>query len=215
MWQYLHLRHWQVLHGQAVIVFAPFALGEYGLGNFFDGDVGKGFFIHAMRAAADKKRAVVPQLYGDMVEHILRQKAGGHVNEVAFRALSMHPEGFRAGGVGEVFQLAHGFGEHFRVELRVDDRVAPGVFFDEAWPQAVKAEAPAPLPAHGLGDAAGVFAVDNLVQARHTVGVAVLAKLNAYPAAAHFVGYGCRGAGTEEGVENKVAGVGGNMENAV
>ena len=43
----------------------------------------------------------------------------------------------------------------------------------------------------------------------------MVAKLNANPTAAHFVRNGGSGAGTEEGVENKVAGVGSDVKYAV
>ncbi|EGQ64137.1 hypothetical protein GGI1_23706, partial [Acidithiobacillus sp. GGI-221] len=47
-------------------------------------------------------------------------------------------------------------------------------FFQQRGSQVVVAEAAATLPVHGLGNAAGVLAVDHLLQARNDVGVAVL-----------------------------------------
>ncbi len=50
---------------------------------------------------------------------------------------------------------------------------------------------------------------------RQAVGGGVLAHLDADPAPAHLVGDGGRGAGAEEAVEDQVAGVGGNVKNAL
>jgi len=44
------------------------------------------------------------------------------------------------------------------------------------------------------------------------MGVAMFAEFNHDPAAAHFVGDGAGGAGAGEGVEDEVAGVGGDGE---
>ena len=74
----------------------------------------------------------------------------------------------------------------------------------------VVAEPAAAFPAHGLGDAALVLAVDDLLQARDDVRVAVLAEFDHDPAAAHLVGDCAGRAGTGEGVEDQVAGVRGN-----
>ena len=47
------------------------------------------------------------------------------------------------------------------------------------------------------------------------MGDGVIAHFNADVAAAHFVRYGGGGAGAEEGVEDEVAGVGGDVEDAL
>jgi hypothetical protein len=62
-----------------------------------------------------------------------------------------------------------------------------------------------------LLNAAGVIAVDDFLQAWNDVGVAVLAELDHDPAAAHLVGDGAGGAGAGEGVEDEVAGLGGDL----
>ena len=105
------------------------------------------------------------------------------------------------------FQLAQRLGQHGGVVFLVDDPVAPLVLFQQRRREAVVAEAAAAFPVHGLRDAAGVFAVDDLFQARNDVRVAVLAQLHHDPAAAHLVGHRAGGAGTGEGVEDEVAGV--------
>ena len=56
----------------------------------------------------------------------------------------------------------------------------------------------------------GSCAVDDLLQARNDVRVAVLAQFDHDPAAAHLVGDRAGGAGASEGVENQVAGIGGD-----
>ena len=67
------------------------------------------------------------------------------------------------------------------------------------------AEATAAFPAGCVRDTASVFAVDDLLQARDNMGMAVLAQLHHDPAAAHLVGDGAGSAGTSEGVEDEVA----------
>ena len=56
--------------------------------------------------------------------------------------------------------------------------------------QVVIAEPAAALPLHGLGDTAGIFAVDYLPEPRNDVRVAVLAELDHDPAAAHLLSHG-------------------------
>ena len=67
----------------------------------------------------------------------------------------------------------------------------------------------------GFGDAARVLAVDDLVQPRDDMRMAVLAELDHDPAAAHLVRDGAGGAGAGEGIENEIAGVGSDCENAL
>ena len=64
---------------------------------------------------------------------------------------------------------------------------APFVLSQQRGGELEVAEAAAALPADRLGDAAGVLAVDDLLQTRNDVSVAVLAQLDHDPAAAHFV----------------------------
>ncbi len=75
----------------------------------------------------------------------------------------------------------------------------------------VVAETAAALPGRRFTNTALIFAVDDFLQARNDVGVAVLAQLDHDPAATHLVGDGAGGAGTGEGVEDEVAGVGGDF----
>ena len=53
---------------------------------------------------------------------------------------------------------------------------------------------------------------DNFFEARNAVCFGVLTHFDADPTALHFVGDGSGGAGAQEGVEDEVAGVGGNMK---
>ena len=113
-----------------------------------------------------------------------------------------------AGRIGKALQLAHGRRQHGRVVRGVDDQIAPAVGGQQRGGQFVIAKAAAALPARGLRHPAGVLPVDDLLQARNDVRVAVLAQLHHDPAAAHFVSDGAGGAGTGEGVQDEVAGVG-------
>lgn len=80
--------------------------------------------------------------------------------------------------------------------------------------QARKAKTAAALPVHRAADAA-LLARDHLLQPGQAVRGGVLAHFDADPAAAHLVRHGGRGAGAEEAVENQVAGVGCDMEDAL
>ena len=79
--------------------------------------------------------------------------------------------------------------------------------------QAVEAEAAAALPAHRSRDAA-LLPLDDLAQPRDAMGDRVLAQLDADVAPPHLVRHRRGRAGAEEGVEDQVAGVGGDLEDA-
>ncbi len=114
--------------------------------------------------------------------------------------------------VGKAFQLAQRLGEMRGVVLGIDDRVAPAVIDDQAGRKLVVAETAAALPIHCLADAALVFTVDDLLQARNDMSVAVVSQFDHDPAAAHFVRDCAGGAGTGEGVKDEVVGVGGDVQ---
>lgn len=60
-----------------------------------------------------------------------------------------------------------------------------------------------------------MFTFDHLSQARHAMGDSVIPDLNADVPTTHLVRHGGGGARAEEGVEHKVAGIGGDMQNAL
>ncbi len=64
------------------------------------------------------------------------------------------------------------------------------------------------MPTDGLADSALVGAVDDLLQARDDVRMAVFAQLDHDPAPAHLVRDSAGGAGAGKGVEDEIAGVG-------
>ncbi len=150
--------------------------------------------------AAHQQAAHFAHLVGQGLQLLGREGLGGDVEEVALAGMAVLPPVRFRRGVGEAFQFAQGFGELGGVVVGVDHRVAPAVFDDQRRGQAVVTEAAAALPVHGLGDAAGVLAVDDFLQARDDVGVAVLAQLHHDPAAPHLVCHGAGGAGAGEGV---------------
>ena len=47
------------------------------------------------------------------------------------------------------------------------------------------------------------------------MGLGMVAHFDAYPASAHFVGDGGGGGGTQEAIQDKIVGVGGNMKDAL
>ena len=109
----------------------------------------------------------------------------------------------------------HAGGQHVRVVIWVDDRFSEGVLVDEGGGQLVETVSAALFPFDGLGDPARVFPGDHLVKTHFAVGVGMTAHFNADVPAVHLVGNGGGGAGAEEGVENQVAGAGGNVDNAL
>lgn len=181
-----------------------FAAVEDLLGNFFDGEVIEGGGFAAKGHAEDEEAAICAHVFAELGELGLAEVLGGDVNEVAFGGVAVLPvEGF-AGGVGEAFEFAQGFGEHFGVVGFVDDPVIPFVFLQERGGEVVVAKAAAALPVNGFGNAAGVFAIDDFLESGDDVGVAVVAEFDHDPAAVHFVGHGSGSAGACEGVENEI-----------
>ncbi len=87
-------------------------------------------------------------------------------------------------------------------------------FVEHRRAKAVEAKSAAALPADVFGDAT-LFAADDLIQARDAMADGVRAHFDADVAAAHLVRHRRGGAGAEEGIEDEVAGVGGDMENAL
>ncbi len=63
----------------------------------------------------------------------------------------------------------------------------------------VEAETPAPLPAHGLGDAA-LFTFDDFPQARSTMCYGMVAHFDSDITAAHLVGNSSSRAGAKEAI---------------
>ena len=55
---------------------------------------------------------------------------GGDVDEVGFGGVALLPVEAVAGGVGEAFEFAEGFGKHGGVVGFVDDPVAPFVLLE-------------------------------------------------------------------------------------
>ena len=172
----------------------------------------------ALRRKAPQQTSSVrfgPDVVGQGLQLLGTQRLRGDVDEVGLGAVAVLPVHIGAGREGEAFQLGHRRGQHLGVVFLVDHPLAEAVLLQQAGRQAVVAEAAAALPAGGLGDAAGIFAVDDLLQARNDVGVAVLAQLDHDPAAAHLVGDGAGGAGASKGVEDKIAGIGRDVQNAL
>ena len=77
--------------------------------------------------------------------------------------------------------------------------------------EAIEAKPAAALPADALGNAA-LLSANDLLQARHAMADRVIAHFDADIAAAHLVRRRRSGAGAEEGIEDEIAGVGGDLE---
>lgn len=101
-------------------------------------------------------------------------------------------------------------GQVFEFDARTD----PAMVVEHPGPELIEAKAAAALPTHIFGDAA-LLAIDDLGQAWLTVRAGVIAHLDTDPAAVHLVGDSGGGAGAEKGVEDEIAFVGGDMEDAL
>ena len=152
-----------------------------------------------------KPRHLIIQL----LELLMAQRGRGDVDEVALSGMTVLPIHRVGRRVGEAFQLAQGLGQHRGVVIAVDDPVAPLVLFQQRGGETVVTEAAAAFPAHGVGDAAVVFPIDDFFQARKDVRVAVLAQLDHDPAAAHIVGHRRWGSLTRPQVEEFEVAAGG------
>ena len=78
--------------------------------------------------------------------------------------------------------------------------VAEAVFFKQRWRDVEVAETAAAFPSSCLGDAAWIFTVNDLLQTRDDVRVAVLAEFDHDPAATHLVRDSSSGARASEGI---------------
>ncbi len=103
-----------------------------------------------------------------------------------------------AGRIGKPFQFAQSLGQHAGIVGFVDDPVAPVVFFQQRRRQPVVAESAAAFPVDRLGNAARVIAVNDLLQPRNDMGVAMIAQFHHDPAPAHLLGHCAGGAGASE-----------------
>lgn len=95
-----------------------------------------------------------------------------------------------------------------------DRGVDPAIRVEDGLAKRAEAEAAAALPADILRDAA-LFALDHLLHSQGAVGAGVIAHFHPDPAAAHLVRDRRRGARAEETVEDEVAGVGGDVQDAL
>ncbi len=118
----------QVFDFEAVVVVAVFTAVEDLLGDFFDGEVGKVAGVAAKGHAQYEEGAIAANVFTELDELGVAEVLGGDVDEVALGGVALLPvEGF-GWGVGEAFEFAQGFGEHFGVVGFVDDPVVPLVF---------------------------------------------------------------------------------------
>jgi hypothetical protein len=207
--------HGQVFHLQGIIVMPPLAARQHLLGNLLHRQIGIGIGLGAEGGAQHQQRPIRPHLVGELLQLLVGQAGGGHIDEIALGGMAVLPIHRIRRRIAEALQLAQRLGQHGGVVVVVDDPVAPLVLFQQRRRQAVVAEAATALPAHCFGNAAGVFAVDDLLQARNDMRMTVLAQLDHDPAPAHLVGDGASGAGAGEGVEDEVAGVGGDVDDPI
>ena len=105
--------------------------------------------------------------------------------------------------------------QHIGVIVLVDDIFIKGVFVNERRCYLIESVSSASLPALRLGNAAGVFPGNNLIHAHFAMGIGMIAHFHANPTPPHFLCDGSGSTGTEEGIKNQIAGIGGNMDDAL
>ena len=112
----------------------------------------------------------------------------------------------------EALNLADRLAQHLERVGRVDlvDRQLV-ILHQKARSKLIKVVAAATLPVDSFGDAA-LLAVDDLINSRLAVCVAVLAKFDANPTAIHFLRNGNSCTAAKETVQNKVAGIAAESE---
>ena len=113
------------------------------------------------------------------------------------------------------FQLAQSLRQLRRIIVRIDNRIPPTVIHNQRRREAVVTKTAAALPIHRPGNTALVFTVDDLLQTRNDMRMTMLAQFHHNPAPPHFVRDCAGSAGTGEGIKNKVAGVGSNVQNTL
>ena len=143
------------------------------------------------------------------------ERLRGDVEKIPLGALSLLPVHLGAWAVAKAFQFAQRLGQHGGVELAAHHPVAPVIALQQRRCDAAEAEPAAAFPVGLLGHAACVCAIDDFAQPWHAVRDGVVAEFNADPATSHFVRDGSGCAGAEEGVEDEIAGVGGDLEDAL
>src|SRR5579884_3354080 len=200
---------------QAVIVAAPLALLQNCQRYLLERQIRVGVCLAAKGRAADQQAALAAHFFTDCSKVAAGKGLRRHVDKIGLGRVPVLPVDLFAGRVSEAHQLAHGLGQHGGVVLLADDKIAKAVFFEQRRRKPVVAEAAAALPVHRLGDAAGVLAVDDLLEARNDVRVAVLAQFDHNPAAAHLVGDCASRTRAGERVEDDVAGNRGKLYNSL
>ena len=105
--------------------------------------------------------------------------------------------------------------QHIGVIVLVDDIFVKGVFVNERRCDLIEAVPSAALPVLRLGNAAGVLPSNDLIHAHFAMGIGVIAHFHANPMPPHFLCDGSGSTGTEKGIENQIAGIGGNMDDAL
>ena len=141
--------------------------------------------------------------------------AGGHKEIAVLVAYRLFPEQVSVRLIAESLVQGHRRCQHIGIIVLVDDIFVKGVFVDERWCDLIETVPSAALPILCFGNAAGVFPSNDLIHAHFAVGIGVIAHFHTDPAPPHFLRDGSRGTGTEEGIKNQIAGIGGNMDDAL
>ena len=201
---------------QIIVRPAKLAAIQQHLRDLLDCNIFIGFCGCGIKGAAGNNEIVaLLQCAVNRIQVSLIQMPGRNEQVAVFAADRLFPEQILVWLVVEPFMEGHSRSQHIRIIRLIDDRLVKGVLVDEGGGQLIKAVSAAAFPVPRLGDAAWVISGDDLVQAYLAVGVGMVAHLNADIPPPHFVGDGGGGAGAEEGVQNQVTGVGGNVDDAL
>ncbi len=105
--------------------------------------------------------------------------------------------------------------QHIGIIGLVNDILIKWIFDNQRRCDLIEAIAAAALPVLRLGDAARIVSGNHFIQTNLTMSVGMAAHFHTDPASAHFLRNGSSGAGTKEGIKNQIAGIGGNMDDAL
>ena len=200
---------------QVVIRFAELAAFQQHLRDFLHRDVVVSLVQPAVKGTASDNQ-VLALLHGvlDGVQIGAVQVAGRHKEVAVLVAYRLFPEQVSVRLIAESLVQGNGSRQHIGIVVLVDNIFVKGVFVDEGRRDLIEAIPAAALPILRFCDAAGVLTRNHLVRTHLAVGVGVVAHFHTDPAPTHFLCYGSSRAGTEERIENKVAGVGCNVDDA-
>ena len=110
----------------------------------------------------------------ELLELIVSQCLRSHVDEILLRRVAVLPVNCLARGIDESFQFTDRFSQHGGVVLPINHPVAPLVFFQQRGCKPEVTEPTTSLPVDRLRNPTLVSAIDNLLEARDDMCMAMV-----------------------------------------